>query len=99
MSNEITHKYDANYCSLDFFVNGELFCTWAADSGDDLEEYIVMFHKIYELGKSEQAKRIAELEVMLKNKLDLIACGIEANYSCDPFENELYLEAKRLAEK
>lgn len=41
---------------------------------------------------TEAADRIDALEVMLNKKLDLISCGIGANYSGDPKENEQYVE-------
>lgn len=47
----------------------------------------------------EAAQRIEELEKMLEKKLDLIKCGIGANYSGDPYENELYTEAAKLLGK
>jgi hypothetical protein len=40
----------------------------------------------------EAANRIDELEAMLEKKLDLIRCGIGANYSGDPLDNALYRE-------
>lgn len=43
--------------------------------------------------------RIEELEEMLTKKLELIRCGIGANYSGNPYENQLYQEAKRLLNK
>ena len=46
----------------------------------------------------EAADRIEKLESMLLKKLDLIKCGIGANYSGNPFENELYLEVVKLLE-
>lgn len=45
-----------------------------------------------------QQDRIEALEEMLRKKLDLIKCGIAHNYSGDPYENDLYLEVKRLLE-
>lgn len=41
-------------------------------------------------------QRIAELEKMLKSKLDLIRCGVGSNYGGNPFCHPLYLEAKQL---
>ena len=43
--------------------------------------------------------RIVELEGMLRKKLDLIKCGIAANYGSGAYEHELYLEAKEVAYK
>lgn len=40
--------------------------------------------------------RVKDLEAMLRKKMDLIKCGIGANYSGDPYENILYLEAHNL---
>ena len=44
----------------------------------------------------EAAQRIEDLEAMLSKKLDLIRCGIGANYSGDPLENTLYTEVDSL---
>ena len=43
--------------------------------------------------------RIDELEAMLRKKLDIIKCGISANYSGDPYENKIFLEAWELLNK
>ncbi len=40
--------------------------------------------------------RINELEGMLSKKMGLIRCGIGSNYSGDPFENALYIEAREV---
>jgi hypothetical protein len=42
--------------------------------------------------------RAAELEAMLRKKLDLIRCGIGGNYSGSPYENPLYTEVTALLE-
>ena len=52
--------------------------------------------RVLEISRFQMANRIDELEKMLSKKLDLIKCGIGANYSGNPYENELYLEAWRL---
>jgi len=47
----------------------------------------------------EAANRIEALEEMLKAKMDLIRCGIGANYSGNPCENNLYTEVCELLEE
>lgn len=44
-------------------------------------------------------ERIAELELMLEKKLDLIRRGIGGNYRGDPFENKEYTEVVDLLNK
>jgi len=41
-------------------------------------------------------ENVARLEGMLIKKLDLIKCGISANYSGDPCKSQLYTEATDL---
>jgi len=48
--------------------------------------------------KNKKNDRIKQLEDMLNKKLDLIKCGIGANYSGSPYENELYTEVIDLLE-
>jgi len=44
----------------------------------------------------EALQRVNDLEAMLRDRLDLIRCGIGANYSGNPYENETYTSVVEL---
>ncbi len=69
------------------FENGEF--AYSPDDG----RFDIWLAAIESQPEKESATRIADLEAMLRKKLDLIKCGIGGNYSGDPYDNILYTEA------
>ena len=70
---------------------------WVLDCG-----MVVIGDIYYELDNAYDAPLIAcspDMYEMLESKLDLIRCGIGANYSGDPKENPKYLEVVELLKR
>ncbi|MCP4989845.1 MAG: hypothetical protein GY928_28450 [Colwellia sp.] len=72
---------------------------------DSARHNTLMQNRYDELGKNQieyienATLHHADMYEMLESKLDLIRCGIGANYSGDPKENPKYLEVVELLKR
>lgn len=82
------------YSTQVYDQKGEAICT--------VDWYVIPTEKGFTTNRDSNAHLIAcapDMYEMLESKLNLIRCGIGANYSGDPKENPKYLEVVELLKR
>lgn len=72
-------------------------------NNDNSKSFVITMRKVEGLTPCEKLAKAeslnADMYEMLESKLDLIRCGIGANYSGDPKQNPKYLEVVELLKR
>ena len=91
----VKFKNCKTFCYKDVSALEARELTKSVSVGKHFNQFIKAVKVGSEVADKEKIKLLRE---MLRIKLDLIRCGIGANYSGNPYENKLYTEAADLLE-